>query len=153
MEWYKTYIEGLWKKNKEKEMPNRVVAVFNTNHENALVMRLVYSPIPRIPRQNRTTLTSAEQEKVIRDVQDNLPKGHKVVGISNEFPGQYGSGGVYVYPVRISPPPKPRYEIEVGPSARNLENLKSVRNIEAARNEASRVGDLEFRQEYQRDDY
>lgn len=107
--------------------PYRVVAVFNINDQGALVMRLVESPIPSYttgPYQTRTVLSPSEQGKVIREVQDGLPSGQRVVGITNEFPSEYGNGGVYVYPVKVTvPAPKPSYNVKVSSVAKTLEDL------------------------------
>lgn len=110
----------------EEEMTwKRKIAVFNTNPEGKLVIRLAdVEEGPGRINYHENQIRPDHREKLIRAVQDNLPKGHTVVGVSNLVPSVYGQGGAYIFPVRITPP-APSYEIDVGPPAKSLSDLTS----------------------------
>ena len=75
----------------------------------------------------------SERIELVKKFQKKMPSRttHKIVGISNPLPSQYGYGGAYVYPVRITPqpppppPPPPPTEdrIEILSPAKTLEDL------------------------------
>lgn len=100
---------------------NKYILVFNTNPEGALVVRMV--PIARNDLDlSETQVLNSVRRLKIKEVQNDLPKGHKVVGVSNLLPSQYGQGGAYIFPVRLHVP-EPTYEVNIGPYVKTLQDL------------------------------
>ena len=100
----------------------REIAVFNTNKDGFLVMRLLPVTNQEMNYSLNNIIPAARTKKVL-EVQESLPEGHKVVAVSNAIPGSYGRGGVYVYRVEIGPIPKPQPTVIIGSPVQDLDDL------------------------------
>lgn len=114
---------------------NKYIAVFNTNPGGNVVARLVSVTTNELNLSETQILESARR-KIIQKVQDSLPEGHNVVGVSNIMPSQYGQGGAYIFPIKIIPPQPPETIIEMGPAIKSLWDMQ----IDEAEHDPSHYG-------------